>query len=157
VTGKRRDPAAVSEFVERFAADLVSAGMPRMPARVFVALLTADEGRSASELAELLQASPAAISGAIRYLEQVDMTVRERRPGERRDVYRIGQDMWYEVIANRDRLFERWNQTLAHGVDVLGAGTPAGRRVDETRRFFDFARVEMPAMVARWREMQNGL
>jgi len=155
VSKKRRDPAAVTEFIERFAADLVNAGMPRMPARVFVALLSADEGRTAAELGEQLRASPAAISGAIRYLEQVDMAIRERRPGERRDVYRIGQDMWYEVIANRDRLFARWHETLVQGVDVLGASTPAGQRLDETRQFFDFARVEMPAMVARWRKQQK--
>ncbi|MQA27430.1 MAG: MarR family transcriptional regulator, partial [Micromonosporaceae bacterium] len=38
---------------------LADAGMARMPARVFVALLAADTGRlTASELAERLQVSP---------------------------------------------------------------------------------------------------
>lgn len=40
------DEAAVSRFVERFAAQLCQAGMARMPARVFAALLSSEEGRS---------------------------------------------------------------------------------------------------------------
>ena len=35
----QRDEQAVRRFVERFAAGLVEAGMPAMPARVFSALL----------------------------------------------------------------------------------------------------------------------
>jgi DNA-binding MarR family transcriptional regulator len=155
VTRKRRDPRAVADFVERFAGDLVVAGMPRMPARTFAALLSADEGCTAAQLAEQLQASPAAISGAVRYLEQVEMVARTRQPGERRDVYRLENDMWYEVIANRDRLFLRWMETLRQGADATGRQSPAGRRIDETRRFFDFVRTEMPALLARWRDKQQ--
>jgi hypothetical protein len=39
-----RDAEAVSKFVESFAAQLVEAGMQRMPARVFAALLSSDAG-----------------------------------------------------------------------------------------------------------------
>ena len=43
--------------------------MGRMPARAFAAILAADDGRrTAAELAELLEVSPAAVSGAVRYL-----------------------------------------------------------------------------------------
>ena len=152
---RRRDTAAVAAFVEQFAGDMVDAGMPRMPARVFAALLSADDGCTAAELAAQLHASPAAISGAIRYLEQVDMTARDRRPGERRDVYRLRGEMWYELIANRDRMYLRWLTTLQQGVDAVGRKTPAGRRIEDTRRFFDFVRAEMPAMLARWRAQRK--
>ena len=47
-----RHQAAVDSFVERYAADLEAAGIPRLPARVFVALLVEDDGYlSAAELA----------------------------------------------------------------------------------------------------------
>ena len=53
-------------YIERFAAVLVAAGFPPMPARVFVALLVTDSGRlSAAELAAMLRISPAAVSGAV--------------------------------------------------------------------------------------------
>jgi ABC-2 type transport system ATP-binding protein len=67
-----RDEAAVRRFIEGFAAALADGGVPRMPARVFAALLATDSGRlTAAELGERLQVSPAAISGAVRYLTQV--------------------------------------------------------------------------------------
>ena len=67
--------------------------MARMPARVFAAILTADDGRcTAAELAGTLGVSPAAVSGAVRYLMQLGLVRRERDPGERRDHYRISSD-----------------------------------------------------------------
>ncbi|HEY7015122.1 MAG TPA: hypothetical protein VH480_20330, partial [Streptosporangiaceae bacterium] len=58
--GPERNGTEVSRFVERFAAVLTEAGIPRMPARVFAALLATDSGRlTAAELAAQLQASPA--------------------------------------------------------------------------------------------------
>src|SRR4029450_8047753 len=79
-----RDDEAVRRVIERFALDLADAGMPRMPARVFAAILSAEDGRcTAAELAQLLGVSPAAVSGAGRYLLQVRICRGEREPGAR--------------------------------------------------------------------------
>src|SRR5690348_215717 len=149
-----RDEAAVAAFVEHFAQLLVDAGMARMPSRVFVRLLVSDEGRlTAADLAELLKASPAAISGAVRYLEQVDLAARRRLPGERRDHYEVrGMDIWYEAMTRRDQMLNRWVDGLGEGLDVLGPDTPGGRRVAETRDFMAFMAKELPSMLERWRE-----
>ncbi|MFJ5233784.1 GbsR/MarR family transcriptional regulator [Kitasatospora sp. NPDC088391] len=150
--GTGRDAAVVAEFVERFATVLVDAGFPRMPARVFTALLTADSGRlTAAELGELLQVSPAAVSGAVRYLAQVELVGREREPGSRRERYRVHDHVWYEATANRDRTLVRWESSLAEGVRALGPDTPAGRRLAESLEFFAFLRVELRQMMERWR------
>jgi DNA-binding transcriptional regulator GbsR (MarR family) len=151
-----RDEAAVAEFVERFADRLVEAGMPRMPSRVFVRLLVTDDGRlSAGELAELLQISPAAVSGAIRYLAQVDLVVRERPPGSRRDYYRVYDDTWHEALTQRDAMMLRWVASMRGGLESLGPDTPAGQRVQESLEFFEFVAAEMPAMLQRWRERRR--
>src|SRR4051812_7859860 len=98
-----RDPGAVRRFVEQFASAMEASGLPRMPARVFAALLASDSGRmTAAELAETLQVSPAAISGAVRYMIPVNLVRREREPGSRRDIYVVDDDTWYEVILHRD-------------------------------------------------------
>ena len=151
-----RDRDAVLRFVERFASVLTDGGVPRMPARVFAALLATDSGRlTAAELAELLQISPAAVSGAVRYLTQVSLISREREPGSRRDRYRLHDDVWYESIVNREPLLTRWERALGEGVDVLGADTPAGRRLADSVAFFEFLQEEMPGMLRRWRERQG--
>jgi predicted transcriptional regulator len=152
-----RDPEAVSGFVEHFASVLVDAGMPRMPSRVFAALLATDSGRlTAAELASRLRASPAAISGAVRYLLPVGLVSREREPGSRRDHYRVHDDVWYESIAHRERVMVLWQSRLREGVAALGPGTPAGRRLAESLAFFEFLQTEVPAALARWRAHRAG-
>jgi DNA-binding transcriptional regulator GbsR (MarR family) len=152
-----RNEDAVARFVERFALTFSEAGVPRMPARVFSALLVTNDGRrTAAELAEVLKVSPAAVSNAVRYLTQVGLVVREREPGERRDHYRIhGGDTWYEVTIRRDAMLLRWQEDLREGIEAIGADTPAGRRLEETRRFYQFIHEETPRLLERWREVRS--
>jgi DNA-binding transcriptional regulator GbsR (MarR family) len=145
-------------FVERFAAELVEAGMQRMAARVFAALLASEEGAlSSAELGERLQISPAAVSGAVRYLSQVGMISREREPGSRRERYRMHTDQWYETFSRRDQVLLRWENTLRGGVEALGPDTPAGQRIAETASFFEFLHKEMLDMMDRWKEHKAAL
>ncbi len=147
-----RDQQAVRPFIERFASVLVEAGVPPMPARVFSALLVTNSGRlTAAELGELLGASPAAISGAVRYLEQVGMIGRQREPGSRRDVYLLRNDLWYEISLGRDQLLAHWANAASDGAEILGPDTPAGRRLADSHDFFVFLRQELPALLERWR------
>ena len=151
----QRDERAVRRFVERFAAGLVEAGMPAMPARVFSVLLTIDSGRlTAAELAKWLDASPAAISGAVRYLVLVGMISREHVPGSRRAVYAVLDDLWYEVSVRQDQAITRWASAARDGVEVLDPATPAGRRMAETLDFILFLQQEMAEIMVRWRAYQ---
>lgn len=154
----QRDPTEVERYVERLAGALVEMGTNRMGARVFAALMVSEEGRlTAAELAKRLQASPAAISGAVRYLEQVGMLHREREPGSRRDLYALHSNLWFETIVDRERLLGRWGDRMREGVDILGPDTPGGKRLIETTAFFDFIAKEIPAMLERWREYRETL
>lgn len=151
-----RDEQAVLRFIERFSSVFTESGMPRMPARVFVALLATDSGeRTAAELAELLRVSPAAISGAVRYLTQISLVSRERETGTRRDLYRVLDDLWYEALFRRDEMLRRMTGPLKEGVSALGAETRAGRRIAETLMFFEFFHAELPNMLKHWRTYRD--
>lgn len=128
-----------------------------MPARVFTALLVADDGKlTVAELAEMLQVSPAAVSNAVRYLQQTQLVKRE--PRARRDHYRVhGGDTWYEVITRRDEMLMRWQEGLLEGVEAVGADTPAGKRLEETRRFYEFLHTEIPLLLEKWRRLRSEL
>lgn len=118
-------------FVESFASALVDAGMPQMPALVFVALLATNQGGlTAEELAAQLQVSRAAISGAVKYLDHVGLTTRERQPGTRRHRYVLESPTWFELVSRRERVLDRWITTTRDGIDALGPTTPAGQRLD---------------------------
>ena len=148
-----RDEEAVRRFVESFASALVDAGMPQMPALVFVALLATDEGGlTAEEFASQLQVSRAAISGAVKYTGQVGLTTRERQPGTRRHRYVLESPTWYDLVSRRERVLDRWIATAREGVEALGPTTPAGQRLAESLAFFEFLRDELQSIVARWQE-----
>jgi DNA-binding transcriptional regulator GbsR (MarR family) len=153
-----RDEAEVRRYAERYAAVLAEAGIPRMPARVFATLAVTDSGRlTAAELARLLHASPAAISGAVRYLAQVHLVSRQHEPGSRRDHYQLHDDVWQDAILNREPLMARWVESAREGAELLGPDTPAGARLTEAQAFFEFTAKEMPAMLDRWRTIRATL
>ena len=144
-------------YIERFASVLVSAGIPAMPARVFVALLITDSGRlTAAELAGRLQISPAAVSGGVRYLVQLGLVHKERVPGSRRDYYRMPRDVWSDMFRLRDQVLQRWADLIREGIELVGAGTRAGARLAEHAMFFDFVSAEMPEVLKRWAEYRAG-
>jgi predicted transcriptional regulator len=128
-----------------------------MAARVFVALLVSDDGRrTAAELAEMLRVSPAAVSNAVRYLQQVRLVARERELGERRDDYRVySGDTRYEVITRRDEMLTHWQEDLREGIEAVGADTPAGKRLEETRLFYEFMHGELPLLIEKWRKLRS--
>jgi DNA-binding transcriptional regulator GbsR (MarR family) len=151
-----RDTAAVRHFIESFTAQLTQAGFPRTPARIFVALLTSDSSSlTAAELAELLQTSPASVSSGARYLVQVGLVTAHGEPGSRRQHYRMAVSVWQDIVRLRDQQFTRWAAELSSGVQVLGPSSPAGQRMAETVRYFQFISAEMHGLLTRWAE-QSG-
>ena len=157
-TAREAGPSGEDRFIEHFAELLVAGGVARMPARVFAALMISAEGAlTAAELAERLQVSPAAVSGAVRYLTGVRMIARRRPLGTRRDEYWLHDDHWYEMIMQRDSLLLAWSAQMKEGVAAVGADTAAGRRMAVTAAFFDFLFEEMQALMDRWRVRRREL
>ncbi|WP_329108758.1 MarR family transcriptional regulator [Micromonospora sp. NBC_01699] len=153
----RRDEEAVRRFVEHLALTLSDMGMPRMAARVFAALMAAEEpGLTAAEISERLGVSPAAVSGAVRYLIQVGMAVREPAPGSRRDLYKAPFSSWYSSTV-RGGVYERIANVVQEGVLAIGdERSLAGARLADMRDFFLFVQKEMVELVERWEQARRG-
>lgn len=145
-------------YVERFALVMRESGMPPMPARVFAYVLATDPDRhTAAELAEGLRASPAAISGAVRYLVQLGLLARDRKPGTHGGLYYLpNDDIWYHMYRTQLDRLRRYQEVAEEGVAIVGADTPAGRRLRLTSEFFDFLNQEYPAVMERWRTRGTG-
>jgi DNA-binding MarR family transcriptional regulator len=145
----------VAEFIEGFALMLNQAGMQRMAARVFGALLAAQsDGLTAKQIADALAVSPAAVSGAVGYLTRTGLATRVRTPGNRVDHF-VVDTTWAEAFAiETDRLHQLagW---LSKGAAAMPAGSPAQARLAETRDFFEFIAAEMPKLIDRWRESRS--
>jgi DNA-binding transcriptional regulator GbsR (MarR family) len=143
---------AARRFVEDFALVFTNAGLQRMPARVFSAVLATQKGSlTATEIAEALQVSPAAVSGAVRYLIHVGLMSKAREPGERVDHYRILDDAWYESVGRKDETYRQLAESIERGITALGPESPAGKRLQETHDFFLYIAKELPLLIERWR------
>ncbi|WP_405979279.1 MarR family transcriptional regulator [Streptomyces sp. NBC_00158] len=133
-----RDPEAVAEYEEMFATVLIQSGLPKMTAKVLVALYIADSGTlTASELVQRLQVSPGSISKAVALLEGQGL-IRRERDDRRRERYIVDDDVWYESMMASARSTALLAETARKGVNVLGRNTPAATRLENIGRFVDF-------------------
>lgn len=138
--------------VERFGQALEGSGMPRMPARVFAYVLAEDSDRyTAAQLAEGLQVSPAAISGAARYLVDNGLLIRERAPGRRGDVFRVlDGDIWATITNARKPMIDNFIVAVDDAIALVGEKTPGGQRLVETADFLRFTRADLDDLPRRW-------
>jgi hypothetical protein len=151
-----RDAEAVRHFIERLSLVLTGMGFPPMPARVWAAMMSADEDTlTPGELALRLDVSPAAISGAVRYLQQVGLVERVAMPGSRRQHYRVPAGLWHSAFLRRQESLAAFSTMAADGVRLLGPDTPAGARIAEVRDFFDFIATLYPRLLDEWQEQRE--
>ncbi|MEU8259426.1 MarR family transcriptional regulator [Micromonospora sp. NPDC048999] len=147
-----RNEEEIHLFVERMAMAFADVGFPRMAGRALFTVMSADDPLTAAEIGERLGVSAAAVSGAVRYLTQFGMLVREPVKGSRRDRYRMPDNPWYEATITKTGLYKNFIDIANGGVDaLLGRDTPAGERVSEMRDFFLFVQEEIDALGERWR------
>jgi biotin operon repressor len=152
-----RDEEGVRRFVEHMAMSWAEWGFPRMAARVLMVMMAADEeALTAAELGDRLEISPAAVSGAVRYLIQIGMLAREPVPGSRRDRYRLPDDAWYQASSLKGGLYKMIVDMAGQGVTALGGDeTASGARIAEMRDFFVFLEAELGALLDKWHESRG--
>ncbi|MGB4779158.1 GbsR/MarR family transcriptional regulator [Microbacterium sp.] len=147
---------AGTEPAEQAASLLTVAGMPRMPARVMMALVGApDEGYTAVQLADRLGVSAAAVSGAVRYLVSMRFIDRISRPGDRRDRYDLTHDAWSGMITSSAPLYAQLAAAMERIADE-NAGAPASvARARDVADFLRYLAERMPGLADEWRAARS--
>jgi len=59
------------------------------------------------------------------------------------------------IAASLDDEGGRTGYNKSRQDEAVGADTPAGRRLEETRRFYAFLLDEMPRLMERWRKVRS--
>lgn len=151
-----RDEPALKAAIEQSAAVLTAAGFPRMPARVLITLLVEDGGLTAVELGDRLGVSAAAISGAVRYLEQIGILHRVPQPGSRRDRWEFLDDAWYSALLSKSPVYRTIAELGDRAAVAIGDETSAGaRRAREMARFYRFVDERMPTLLREWEDLRD--
>ncbi|QAY72290.1 MarR family transcriptional regulator [Agromyces protaetiae] len=154
-----RDEHALRAAVEQSAAVLTAAGFPKMPARVLMSLAVAERGgKTAAELADELTVSPAAISGAVRYLQTVGIIHRIPQPGSRRDKWELLDDAWYSTLVAKSPVYAAISALSDKLADAIGDDdSPPGARTREMARFYRFIDRKMPELLRDWEDERGSV
>jgi DNA-binding transcriptional regulator GbsR (MarR family) len=142
---RRAAPASPPEgFAEEFAAQLARTGLPKMCARVFAGLLVSESGSlTAADLARRLSVSPASISKAVGYLEEMDLLSRTPDAGTRRERYVIGDDVWQRAWQTDTGAHAAVAEAARRGVLLFGPDSAAGMRLRNMDQFFGWLATQM--------------
>lgn len=149
------DERALAEVREHSAAVLAAAGFPKMPARVMMALtVTESAGLTAADLADRLEASPAAISGAVRYLQTLGIVRRIAQNGSRRDLYQIPSD-WYALMVRNSPVYGVLADQAEAGLLAVGdPESPATERLRDMAGFYRFLQGRLPDLIGEWEDVR---
>lgn len=150
-----RDPAAVRKYQEWLTEVLIQMGLTRMTAAVLTCLTLTDSGRlTAAELVRQLGVSPASISKAVSFLEEQGLVRRERVA--RHERYIVDDDFWFRAWMVSAQTNARLADAAMQGTQILGAGTPAGKRLGEMGQFLRLVGDDMLRAAEHWWNVVTG-
>ncbi|GAB3582790.1 MarR family transcriptional regulator [Leifsonia lichenia] len=150
-----RDERALNDVLEHAAAVLTAAGFPKMPARVLMALtVTEQQGMTAAELAERLSASPAGISGAVRYLQTIGIVRRVSQTASRRDRYELPSD-WYASMTRQSPIYAVLAAQADAGIAAVDdPDSLATERLRDMAGFYRFLEKRLPELLDEWEQVR---
>ena len=102
-------------FIEKVGLLFEADSAPRISGRIFGFLLLTPDECSLDELAEALHVSKASISTNARLLGRWGVVERVTRPGDRRDFYRIADDLHVQMLARRLERMQHVRAVIAEG------------------------------------------
>lgn len=146
-----------TNLVERFGLRFEADGLPRIAGRMLGLLMVSAEPRSLDELAEELQASRTSANTNARLLERLGAVERATKPGDRRDYYRVVDNLHERMLDARLEQMKTTRDLLSQAVTCCH-----DREREVQERLCSFAKfyVDMVAVLEaakeRWFEERNG-
>lgn len=145
---------AHQEFVENTGLYFENLGLMRMSGRIMGWLLICDPPeQTMGDIVTALQASKSSISTALRQLQMIAMVDRFTKVGDRRDYYRLADDVWQRSFAAKMKDAAEFRKIAEQGLSILVDQTPDKRkRLEMMRDMYAFMEREVPKLLERWEE-----
>ena len=146
-----------TQLVERFGLRFEEDGLPRIAGRMLGLLMVSAEPRSLDELAEELQASKTSASTNARLLERLGTVERTTRPGDRRDYYRVADNLHVRMLEARLEQMRGTRDLLTQAVDCCPASDEkhVHERLCLFAKFYDDVVVMLEEARKRWFDEQD--
>lgn len=111
-----------ADFIEAAGVRWEAEGFPRIAGRIFGFMFVQEQPASLDELAAALGVSKASVSTDARRLEQVGLLVRVGQPGDRRDFYKMPDDVAARALELKLASMRRFDELFRE----LGQAPPLG-------------------------------
>lgn len=147
---------SIDHFVEDAGLFYERLGLSRTSGRVMGWLLTADtDSADAPQLAEALAVAKSSMSIALRQLEQAGMIERFRVRGERRDRYRLAEDVFARAFRAKLAEFESFRKLAEQGLQAIGDDPGRRRRLELMRDMYAFMMERFPSLLNDWDRLKE--
>ena len=145
--------APAVEFIESLGLITEADGLPRIAGRMLGLLIVEPGPFRFDELAERLHVSRASISTNTRLLERLGLVERFTRPGERKDLFRLGQDPYGRLLTHQLERMRRIRETARNCLEALDEESEIGRRrLDAMTVFYELAIEGTQRLLDEWQE-----
>jgi DNA-binding transcriptional regulator GbsR (MarR family) len=145
---------AAQQLVERMGLALEAEGLPRIAGRLVGFLLVHEGAFSLDDLADELHVSKASVSTNARQLERYGLLERTSEPGDRRDYYQMGPDVWEKLLARWQQKWEAMRVLFTEAAASLPEELEVGRARLIRAEQFHLLMVDLADRAsARWREV----
>jgi outer membrane protein TolC len=143
-------------FVERMARVTAMEGFPPIGGRIFGLLLVSDRDLCLDEIAARLAVSKGSISSDARRLEQRGLLECVRKPGDRRDYYRVADDLFASTMELRLSRWKAFHDAVHGGRPCLrGSTATVRRRFDELEEAFTALTAAATQALVAWRKSRR--
>ncbi len=142
------------QFIEDTGLFFERMGVTRMAGRIMGYLMVCDPPyQSMPEIVTALQASKSTISTSLRELQTFFLIERMALPGERRDFYRLAEDVWYRSFSARMGELTNMRQLAEKGLLAMTGEPPEKRqRLELLRDMYEFMEREFPKLLEKWEQ-----
>lgn len=145
-----------STLVERFGLRFEADGLPRIAGRMLGLLMVSAEPRSLEELGEQLQASRTSVHTNARLLERLGAVERATKPGDRRDYYRVVDNLHERMLNARLEQMKTTRNLLSQAVDCCrDREHQVQDRLCSFTKFYDDMIAALETAKQRWFDERN--
>jgi DNA-binding MarR family transcriptional regulator len=153
MNGGTGDTDAAGEFVEDAGLYFERLGLSRTAGRVIGWLLISPHAAAdAPELCAELALAKSSMSVALRQLERVGLVERYRPPRERRDRYRLTEDVFARAFRIRMGELDAFHKLVDRGLRVVGDNPQPRARLQLMADMYGFMAREFPKLLDRWEQ-----
>ncbi|HEX6587764.1 MAG TPA: MarR family transcriptional regulator [Longimicrobiales bacterium] len=143
-------------LVERFGLRFEADGLPRIAGRMLGLLMVSATPRSMDELAEELQASKTSVNTNARLLERLGAVERATKPGDRRDYYRVVDNLHERMLDARLEQMKTTRDLLSQAVSCCESRErEVHARLCSFAKFYDDMVAVLETAKQRWFDERN--